>query len=218
MRFKILTVGGMLAGLLAGTTPATAQIGIGVFGGVSFSNLHGSEKDALFIGASRSGRTGFLAGAMLDIPLGIVSIRPEAFYVQKGVRYSDSSGEIAFNLDYIEIPLLFVVGIPTGGNVKPEFFAGPQVSFRTKCDVKGSVTGGPSATVSCADFFTALGSTDELESTDFGVLLGGGVAVGNFMAQVAFDYSLATLDAETDPFDIKNQAIYAMVGWMFRLN
>ena len=130
------------------------------------------------------------------------------------VRFSDSSGEVGFNLDYIEIPVLLVVGIPAGG-LKIEFFAGPQVAFRTKCDIIATPTGGSTVTVACDD--PLLGGV-EVESTDFGILVGGGVAVGGFMAQVALDYGLTTLDAETDPDDVKNQAIYALIGWMFRLN
>ena len=210
MRLTAVVMGGLFAGFLAGAAPATAQIGVGVIGGVSFANLNGSDKDNLFPGIARSGRTGFLVGAMLDVPLGIVSIRPEAFYVQKGVRFSDSTGEVGFNLDYIEIPVLVVVGIPAG-SIKVEFFAGPQVSFQTKCDVNSTPAGEPTVTIPCSDLL-------EIESTDFGIIVGGGVAISNFMAQVALDYSLSTLDAEADPFDIKNQAIYALIGWMFRLN
>lgn len=207
MRLSAVVMGGLFAGLLVGATPATAQMGIGVFGGVSFANSHGADKDIL--GLSRSGRTGFLAGAMLDIPLGAVSIRPEVFYVQKGVRFSDSSGEVGFNLDYIEVPVLVVFGIPAGG-LKVELFAGPQISFRAKCAIVATPTGGSTASIDCP--------SDIIKSTDFGILFGGGVAVGGFMAQVALDYGLTTLDAETDPDDIKNQAIYILVGWMFRLN
>ena len=208
MRLKTMVSGVLFVGLLAGTAPATAQIGIGVIGGVSFANIHAADKDIL--GLSRSGRTAFLVGAMLDLSLGVVSIRPEVFYVQKGIRFSDSSGEVGFNLDYIEIPVLLVVGIQTAGNIKPEFFAGPQVSFQAKCSITATPTGGSSASIDCPSGI--------IESTDFGILFGGGVAIGNFMAQVALDYSLTTLDAETDPDDIKNQAIYALVGWMFRLD
>lgn len=206
MRLKTMVSGALFAGLLVGAVPAMAQIGIGPIGGISLANLSGADKD--IPGLSRSGRTGFLIGGMIDFPLGVVSIRPEVFYVQKGVRYSDSSGELGLNLEYIEIPVLVVVGIPAG-SIKVEFFAGPQVSFQAKCTGTFTPTGGSSASTDCpSDVFT---------STDFGILFGGGVAVGSFMAQAALDYSFTTLDAEDDPDDIRNQAIYVLVGWMFRL-
>ena len=204
-------MGGLFAGLFVGATPAMAQIGVGPIGGVSFSNISGSEKDDFLPG--RSGSTGFLIGAMFDFPLGVVSIRPEAFYVQKGAKFSDDTFAAEFSLDYIEIPVLLVVGIPVG-SIKVEFFGGPQVAFQTKCDGTGAATGDPVETLPCDDPSIGI----ENATTDYGVIVGGGVAVGSFLAQVALDYSLTTLDADPDPWDIRNQAIYVLVGWMFRLN
>lgn len=211
MRLRNVVVGGLFAGLLVGATPAIAQIGVGPIGGVSFSNLTGSEADDF--GPGRSGSTGFLAGVMLDFPLGVVSIRPEVFYVQKGVKFSDQTFAAEFSVDYIEIPVLLVFGIPVG-SLKVEFFGGPQIAFQTKCEVTGAATGDPEETLPCDDPNIAFESV----TTDYGVIIGGGVVVGSFMAQVALDYSLQTLDADPDPWDIRNQAIYVVVGWMFRLN
>ncbi len=70
----------------------------------------------------------------------------------------------------------------------------------------------------CASWKSEDCESDEVSTTDYGIIVGGGVAAGGFIAQVAFDYSLKTLDAEDDPFDIKNKAFYVLVGWMFRLN
>ncbi|HDH03611.1 MAG TPA: PorT family protein [Actinobacteria bacterium] len=207
MRLGAVVMGGLFAGLLVGAVPATAQIGIGPIGGISLANFSGADKDVP--GLSRSGRTGFLVGGMVDIPLGAVSIRPEVFYVQKGARYSDSGGESGLDVDYIEIPALVVFGIPAGG-IKVELFAGPQISFQAKCSLTATPTGGSTAGQDCP--------SDIIKGTDFGILFGGGVAVGSFMAQVAIDYGLTTIDAEADPDDIRNQAIYVLVGWMFRLN
>jgi len=204
--------GGVVAALLMGVAPVSAQIGVGPLGGVSFANFHGSDKDIL--GLSRSGRTGFLVGVMLDIPLGAVSIRPEAFYVQKGVRYSDSSGEVGFNFDYIQLPVLLVVGIPTGG-LRIELFGGPQVAFQTKCELPVTPTGGSTITVECDDPILQAGNP---QKTDFGILVGGGVVVGSFMAQAAFDYGLRSIGGTDNAPDVKNQAFYILVGWMFRLN
>ena len=207
MRLRTVVMGGLFTGLLVGAAAATAQIGIGPIGGVSLANFSGSDNN--IAGLNRSGRTGFLVGGMVDFPLGAVSIRPEVFYVQKGVRYSDSSGEVGLDLDYIEIPALVVFGIPAG-SIKVEFFAGPQVSFQAKCALTATPTGESTFSEDCP--------SDIIKSTDFGILAGAGVVVGSFMAQAAIDYGLTTIDAEDDPDDIRNQAIYVLLGWMFRLN
>lgn len=204
-----IIMSGLIVGLVAGTTtPAVAQIGIGVVGGVSIADLHGSEKDVLFPGTNRGTRSGFVGGAFLDLGLGnILSIRPEVLYVQKGVKFTNSGGELKFKLDYVEIPVLLVFGIPTPGIVRPEIFVGPQVAFQTKCDVEGVFTG------PCDDPAIDLAT----ESTDFGILFGASVRISSFMITGAFDYGLVTLDTDVDPFDIQTQAFYIMAGWMFSL-
>ena len=113
------------------------------------------------------------------------------------------------DLDYIEIPALVVFGIPAG-SIKVEFFAGPQVSFQAKCALTATPTGESTFSEDCP--------SDIIKSTDFGILAGAGVVVGSFMAQAAIDYGLTTIDAEDDPDDIRNQAFYVLLGWMFRLN
>ncbi len=211
MRLTSFVLTGLLIGGLVAAPPASAQIGFGLVAGVSFAKFTGA--DANVGGISSGTRTGFVGGGVVDIPISdMFSVRPEVLYAQKGARFSDQGVTAGFNLDYIEIPALFVVSVPTSGNVTPEFFAGPQVSFRVGCSVTATGGNSPGGTVSCTD----AGIEDEVATTDFGVIFGAGVTVGNFMAQAALDLGLSKIDNSASPDDIKNQAIYVMLGWMFR--
>ena len=196
--------------LLALATPAAAQTGVTAVAGLSLANFHGSDID--IPGLSRGNRTGVALGAFLDFPLGgIIGARPGLLYAEKGARFTDpSTGDKAgFNLDYLEIPALLVVAVPTSGSLSPEFFGGPTFAFRIKCAITFSASGGPSGSADCP-------SGSGINSTDFTLLVGAGVRFKSFVAQLAFDFGLSSLDETSD--DIKNQAFYALVGWMFKLN
>jgi len=209
MRLTSVVFTGLLVGGLAVAPPASAQIGFGLVAGVSFAKFTGG--DATIGGISSGSRTGFMGGGVVNIPISeMFSVRPEALYVQKGARYTDQGATAGFNLDYIEIPALFVVTVPTSGSVSPEFFAGPQVSFRVGCALTASGGNSASASISCAD-----AGVDEVATTDFGAVFGAGVTISNFMVQAAFDLGLTKVDSSSDPDDLKNQAITIMVGWLF---
>jgi len=190
--------------------PAVAQIkSVGLLAGATFAKLGGSD-----VPDGIENKVGFMGGGFVDIGLGgIISVRPEVAYVQKGAKQSDAGDELKLKLDYIEVPVLLVVSVPTGGGmVKPEFFAGPAIAFKASCKFTGT-SGGQSATANCDD----PGVDSPIKSTDFGVMFGAGVAVRNFMASVRYDLGLTKIDDSTDPGNIKNRAFMILVGWAFPL-
>ncbi len=206
MRFR-LPVAGLVAGLmLMGPAQVMGQspVQFGAIAGLSLANAHGSDKDAAF--SNPSNRTGFLAGAMVNLGLGnILSLRPEIIYIQKGIKDEEAGVEGALKLDYIEIPVLLVVGIPTSGSVTPEFFAGPQFAFRVKCSLE---IAGVSADCNA-------GGSDPFKSTDYGIVFGAAVRVAQFLASVQYDLGLSKIDDEADPFDIKTTALMFKLGYFF---
>lgn len=95
---------------------------------------------------STGSRSGFQVGAFVTINLGsYLAIQPELIYTKKGVNVQGTLthgiSDVPYNtathnlteeirLTYIEIPILVKFRIPTHGNVKPSFFAGPAYSFK----------------------------------------------------------------------------------------
>ena len=115
-----------------------AQIGgifqdmrFGAKAGVNYSrisNIHGDSK----------GRIGFNAGALALIPISYGNdffIQPELSYSQKGETNDTKDGKEVYQLDYIDLPILFKAYFSERDS---EFFGifGPQFSFLVTDKIK----------------------------------------------------------------------------------
>ena len=128
-----------------------AQVNIGIKAGPTYSTWRGDATSSMndMIDVTNGilqtkGKTGFFAGASAAIPLGgIVSIEPGVMYAQKGYELSGDysidkldfvgiNASAKVNSHYIDVPLLLKVEPSKGFQI----FAGPQVSFLVKSDMK----------------------------------------------------------------------------------
>lgn len=214
-RFRV----GILALFLTtvGAAPLAAQAWyVGAEGGVNISSLDIENEDS-------DTETGVRIGGVLRYdfaPDGLIGIQTGVAYSQKGASQSDVDGEVALELDYIEVPLLLAVNFPTNSSVRPRIYAGPQVAFEASCNLTGT-SGTVTVDVDC--------DTQELEdfgfntkSTDFSLLFGGGLEVEAGPGVLTFDgrYDLGLTninDSEGDDTDVKNRNIQLMAGYAFRL-
>lgn len=163
----------LLALLLLFALPASAQVpglaGIGVKGGVDFATIRSDEDDGE-IGY----QTDFVVGLYGQVPLAnrYLTFQPEVLYARKGASFESGSNDVNVNLniDYIEIPVLLKANLPLEGQLVPNLYAGPYVSFAVNRESKVSGNGN-SATQDLSDQFS---------STDYGLALG-----------ASFDTSLA---------------------------
>jgi hypothetical protein len=103
----------------------------GIKGGVNFSNLYAndSEKDKML--------TGFNVGIFSKLPFsGFFAFQPELLFTTKGaeITYDNTfvNGIARFRLNYIEMPLLFVVNITDNFSIH----AGPYAAYLVSGDVK----------------------------------------------------------------------------------
>lgn len=131
---------------------ANAQMALHFAAGPTLGDISSDEFD----GASTS--VGFFAAVGTTFMLSEnVGVSPYLGYVQKGAEFD---GEDA-SYDYIEIPVLFVVGVPVGeGGTSFNIFGGPQVGFQINCDEAG---------FDCTEF-------DDHKGTEFGLMGGIGLA------------------------------------------
>lgn len=81
-------------------------------------------------------RIGIVIGGSLNIPFGLISLQPEALYVQKRVTRPGLNGAdpSTLRVDYLEIPLLLRVGLPIPG-FSPFAVAGPMIDVELGCNL-----------------------------------------------------------------------------------
>lgn len=108
--------------------PAAAQAAIGVTAGVNLATVAGDQS------GDPDSRTALRLGAFADFPLGLVlTFHPEVAYSQRGAEYvADGGGSATAKLDYLEMPLLFRVGVP-GSRSGLHGLVGPVLSFELSC-------------------------------------------------------------------------------------
>ena len=198
---------------VAGTAQAPS---FGLRGGLNMADFGGSRI------VDSDSRAGFILGAFASIPIrGAVSIQPEVIFSQRGANraaynYDDMPvdtdappigvylGESTSH-DYLEVPLLLRISPSTADNsVRPIFFAGPSVGFL----------------VSTKEVYDTDYS-EYLNSTDIGVVFGGGVDYGRVSLDARYNLGLTTVDRDFDaswghvPGSVKNRAFTVTAG--FRL-
>jgi hypothetical protein len=111
--------------VVAAVTTASPGWAAGVLGGRAGVSIAKADVEATDL-FDEDNRTGFAGTAFLALGDGILSLQPEASYIQKGV------GDIA--LDYAEVAALLKVGAPIVPNIAPHAFAGIGADFEINKD------------------------------------------------------------------------------------
>jgi opacity protein-like surface antigen len=185
------------------------KVSLGSKLGLNLANV--SFDPDLGSGITKSSRTGFVGGAAFEmmfsgVPLGLEA---DLFYAMGGCELSSGGGSGTWQVDAIQIPVLFKGKFTTPGIVSPYVYAGPALALVTTAKVKG-----PGGEVDIKENIT---------STDFELLFGAG-AEFNVASKVGltFDvrYELGLTDMDkTTPGDpaIKSRGLMLMVGAMFYL-
>ncbi len=187
----ILAVGAF-AILLALPRPATADMRFGIKGGANVANVNGDFVDAL---GDWKSTVGFCGGIFLELNFGrVLTIQPEVLYTMKGTDTAEA-GKLKF--DYIEIPVLLKLRIPTG-SVHPFVFAGPAFGFTLKAALEGS-------------------KLQEFPKSDFSAVFGAGLQLGNSIhIDARYTMSLQKLKIpEYEAIDLKNGVLSATIGLAF---
>jgi len=178
----------------------------GIKGGLDIAKLTGDIQDVDW-------KTGAVGGVFMSWPIGdIFVIQPEALFAMKGAKEKvtilDVPVDLTVKLTYFEIPVLARLNIPVSGAVCPNVYAGPAIGF--KISAKGT-----------AEANGRSGEEDikGIKSTDFGIVVGGGVEYkltsGRLLFDVRYEAGLTSIDDTADARDIKNAALSFMVGYGF---
>lgn len=212
--------------LLLSIGAATAQKMVGLQAGVNFASLKGepsNRKDYY-----RGGNTGFIVGAIADIPLiKTISFRPEMNFIQKGYKEgytsfsngnpSTTKTDQKIDLNYIQLSPNFVYNISVGRTI---FFmgAGPEFAY----GIVGKLTGreeinpiiGPMRSNNLNEQIK-FGKYGEYKTFDFGLNLLGGFKMANrFFFSTCYTAGLANISNYAPSY--KNSGFHIKLGYILR--
>ncbi len=201
--WKSLVIGVVLAALVL-PYQAAAGVKFGIKAGANVANVNGDFASNV---SDWKTRVGFCGGAFLELNFGrILTIQPEVLYTMKGAKATIEEGALTgtgkLRFDYVEIPILLKVRIPTGP-VHPFVFAGPAIGFiltTTFKDITGTST-----------------DIEGAEHVDYSAVMGAGLQLGNSLHLDA-RYTLGLRKLEVPPIgtiDLKNGVLSATLGLAF---
>lgn len=183
----------------------------GVKGGLNMANFSGDTE-----GADLKSRVGFSAGVFVWIKFSEkFTLQPEVLYSTQGVKIDNVeanvdgqnyTGDVKFNLSYINVPVMFKYYVAEKFNL--EF--GPQIGFLTSAKSATKLNG-----------FSQTVDQDiknMFESVDFGLNFGAGHDfTEHFSAGVRYNLGLSNI-AKTENGDntkLKNSVFALSVGYKF---
>jgi hypothetical protein len=196
----------ILTGLLLVPGWAAAQdVSGGVKGGVNFANIV-IDGDAADV--NLESRIGWVAGGFVTWPVTPrFDIQPEALISVKGATVDEFGLEVDLELTYLEFPILFRYGAPVSSGTSLKLFAGPSLAFKLDAEVNGEFFG----TSEDDDI------DDEVESFDFGLVIGAGIEAGRLSLDGRYTWGLTNLANVPDDDDVtvKNRVFSILVGFRF---
>ena len=185
--------------LSAAATPAAAQTSLIVYGGLTEAE---AVIAALEPSATSETRTGLHAGAAVRMPLlGLMGLRLDGSYSEKGVSLTVAEGPVTANID-VRMPYVEFTPAVTVGSRFVYAFAGPWGAYRTGCEATLSIQN-QTQTDDCDE------ASFEIETFDFGYAVGAGAGIdiaGNWSIGVEASVSrgLSDIDADSDGSDRNN--------------
>ena len=199
----------LVVAMLAIVTGASAQLNLGVKGGVNMSNFYGDELD------DQNVKIGFHIGLAADYEFAYNSaIQTGLFFTTKGAKYSesigDATGDFTVNPMYLQLPVHYAYKLDVTPGTRIVFHAGPYVAYGIggKSKLSGSLGDWDGETE--WDVF----GDDGFKRFDAGLGLGVGAEFGPILLDLGWDMGLVNI-ADSNSGDIKNQNAYLSVGYKF---
>ena len=193
--FIALTVAFVLIFAMSASAFEPGLAGYGLKFGMNMANFSGKDAKAEE-GESKKMKLGFAAGGFVTYSITeMFAVQPEVLYTMKGAKYEWEGGSWTAKYDYLEIPVLAKVSIPTQGNIGPHLFIGPALGILLSAKDKTEIEG--------EDPFELAGEEDAKDwtkSTDFGLVFGAGVDIGMPHSAITIDgrweLGLSTIEKE----------------------
>ncbi len=190
--------------MLVIATAASAQMSLGIKGGLNMSNIAGKNiKD-------NNMKLGFHAGLAADYEfMPDMAIQTGLFFTTKGFQYETTGLKYTENLMYLQLPVHFAYKQAITSETRIVFHAGPYAAYGVagKRSLKiGSLEGSGSKI-----FGEGL---LQYKPFDAGLGLGVGAEFGDFLLDLGWDMGLVNM-SNVSGNTVKNQNAYLSVGYRF---
>jgi hypothetical protein len=178
--------------------PSAAQISYGAKVGVNFAEVSFDADEDV----PTSGRKGLLAGLFVTIPLGWLTVQPEAIYTVKGTSLDIGGVTSDYIVDYVEVPVLARLRLLRNGYA----VAGPSMAFRVRA--RNRIAFGGSTEEFDLD--------DVVESFDLGIVGGVGLDAGRWVVDARYTHGLSDIDTDSsDDVRMRNRVFSVSAGIRF---
>ena len=160
----------------------------GVKGGLNLANLFAQDASI----EDNNWKVGYHAGLFVKAPLSnMFSIQPEVLYSTTGAKITYggsglaqtlgiSPGEVRFNLNYVQVPVLFLVNVGA-----LNVHAGPYASYLLNANVKNLQNGDPLNPSPLLEL-----NEDDFQRLDYGIAAGIGFDLKNAKLGLRYNYGL----------------------------
>ncbi len=164
----------------------------GVKGGLNLSNLFVNNNDNI---EDNNWKVGYHAGLFVKAPLSnLFSIQPEVLYSTTGAKitYGGSGlaqtlginpGEVRFNLNYVQVPVLFLVNVGA-----LNVHAGPYAAYLVNANVKNLQDSDPLNPTTLLEL-----NEDDFQRLDYGIAAGIGFDLKNAKLGLRYNYGFQQL-------------------------
>ena len=200
MRFMLVVA------MLAMVTAVSAQMNLGIKGGVNMSNFYGDELD------DKNVKIGFHIGLAADYDFAYNSaIQTGLFFTTKGFKYDTDNLDYTVNLMYLQLPVHYAYKIDVSPGTRVVLHAGPYAAYGVGGSRKLNV--GEWSTEWDVDKIFGDGAR-QYNAFDAGLGLGVGFEFGPLLLDLGWDMGLVNI-SNVDNENVKNQNAYLSVGYRF---
>jgi len=195
--------------MLAVVTAVSAQVSLGIKGGVNMSNfVYDDEVD------DKNPKIGFNIGLAADVDFAPnVALQTGLFFSTKGFKTVNDAldAEYTENLMYLQLPLHLAYKVDVSPGTRVVLHAGPYAAYGVggKREAKvGNLSG-------IWDVDKIFGEADgQYKPFDAGLGLGVGAEMGAFLIDLGWDMGMVNI-SNRDNGNTKNQNAYLSVGYKF---
>jgi hypothetical protein len=200
----------LIAAMLILVTAASAQLSLGVKGGLNMSNFHGDEL------SDKDAKIGFHIGILADYEFMYSgsAIQTGLFLTTKGFKseYTGASGSLKYreNLMYLQLPVHYAYKLYATPGTRIVFHAGPYMAYGV--GGRRKVTAGSFSDGNVKNVFGK--GNMQYKRFDAGLGLGAGAEFGPILLDLGWDMGLVNI-SRTRNGNIKNQNAYLSIGYKF---